>query len=149
LATWWRARRSAEARTFSRHLEEVEARRAGRRLEIGASLPAELHDLHVGVHHDPGRGIPSQDETVGLLLDRRRAPARLLILGAGRPGDPVAGGDTEAEVTRRRRFPRVDLVLSVDDREEVGEAADALRGPKFQEAGGLQRVVENRDDALL
>ena len=134
---------------FPRHLEEVEARRARRRLEVGAGLPAELHDLHVGVDDDAGRRVPAQDETVGLLLDRGRAPARLVLLRARRRSDLGVAGDAEAEVGRRPRFPPVDLVLLVNGREEIREPADALRGAEFQEAGGLERVMEDRDDALL
>ena len=135
--------------TFPRHLEEVEARGAWGRLEIGAGLPAELHDLHVGVHDDASRRIPPKDEMVSLLLDGRRAPARLPALRAGRRRDPVAGREAEAEVGRRCLFPREDLVLLVDDREEVREPTDAFRRAELQEAAGLQRVVEDRDDTLL
>ena len=86
--------------TFPRHLEEVEARRARRRLEVGAGLPAELHDLHVGVHHDASRRIPSKDETVSLLLDRRRVPARLSPLRAGGHRQSGPGREPEAEVLK-------------------------------------------------
>ena len=138
---------------FPRHPEEVEARDARGGLEIRARLSSELHDLHVGVHHDRRRRVSPQD-AVGLPIDRSVLPAngvrrRRRPAGVLRRASPIAEGDAEPQVDRGRRLPRVDLVCPVDDREEVGEPPDALGNAELEKAGGLQGVVEDREDALL
>src|SRR4029450_6512926 len=131
-----------------RHPEELQARRTGSRLEVGTGLPAELHDLHVGVDDPPRRRIAAEDESVRLLLDRRGAPGHALVLLGGGRGIARPRGETEAEVSGRPGLAREDLVLLVDGGEEIGRPSDALRWAKLEEARGLEGVGAGWVDPL-
>ena len=140
------ARRAARAR----QAQDVEAGRARHRLEVRPGAAPEVDDVEVLVDDHAGRPVELED------LPLAPALARLL---ADRCGD--------AGLNRRRRVgactpkPKssaggrgdvrfaVDLVLAVDERNSIRGVAHGLRGAEQQEAGRLQRVVQDAQHPLL
>lgn len=141
------------------HLQHVEARLAGGRLQERAGRTAELQDLKLGVHEHSRRRELADGDAVGLALCielaartlRRLLPTRPLHRSARtRDGRLVAIFlDRQMKRQDRRRLLRVDLVLPVHRLEEVGEAADGLRRAQQQVPSGLERVVKRGHRLLL
>ena len=154
---WLIAAAQRQHQAFARHLQHVEARLAGGRLEIRAGRPAELQDLQLGIDEHAGRRELIDGDAVGLALGvelaaerfGRRAPAR-------RPADDASGRGARAcsfpaagGTPGSAGFLGVDLVLLVHRLEQVGEAADRFRCAQEQEPSGLERVVERGERLLL
>jgi len=77
---------------FPRHLEEVEARRARRRLEVRGGLPAELAMISMSaVHHDASRRIRQEETVASFSIAAALQPASCCCVPAGR-GRSVVGG---------------------------------------------------------
>ncbi len=58
------------------HLEQVQAGLARRRRQVRPGVPAELQDLQIGVDQHAGRGVPRQEDAVGLFLHVGRRHGR-------------------------------------------------------------------------
>ena len=134
-------------------MQEVQIRGTRPVLEERSRAPAELQDVHARIHDDPvGRKL-AQHDRIG--LPAYFAEDGLAVALHGRlPWDFAAPCPRD-----ERRQPgdrpcgrgslRVDAVLRFRQLEEVREAAHGLRRAEQQKAVRVQRVVENRDHALL
>ncbi len=130
------------------HLEDVEARGAGRGFEVRARLSPKLNDLEGVVDQRSGRRVTAENQTVRLLLevDRREPLRRRRRRGAflGRP--PL----TEVEDLAGRARPfREDAMVAVHRHEEISETRDRLGVSEHENALRTQGVMEDRHDPLL
>ena len=139
---------------FPRHLEHVEARLAGGRLQIGARRPTELQDLQLGVDQHAGRSELVDGDAVGFALGVESRgnssggsgglPYRQGLLG---PFGRISPRSFYWQMERRRGrgFLRIDFVLFVHRLKQVGEGADGLGRAQEQESLRLERVMEGRE----
>ena len=156
------AARSGSIKPFARHLQHVEARLAGGRLEVRAGRPAELQDLQSALISTPGGAnwltVMRSASRCALSSPRkpsggsaRRRPSADRKQAARRRAARSAALFPDRQVKRRGRRGLLgeDLVLLVHRLEEIGEAADRFRGAQEQEPAGLERVVERGQHLLL
>ena len=127
--------------------EQIEAGRAGRRLQIPAGLsPREAHDLVVAVDHEIDRRI-RLDHAARALVDavveqcRTRRRRRRRICTAVRP-QPRRGRPAVVA-------PLQNAMLLVEQGEQFRVARHPFRRAQEQVSAGLQGVVERPDHALL
>ena len=141
-----------EAQPFARHLEHVQARVAGGRLEIIAGASVDVEDVAPVVDDDAGRRIarqqrlfqqrgemllPRAGQRIGRIDRPRLAPGR-------RPGESVRQGVLRGRVFARKNFP-----FLAHHGEAFGQAADALRRAEEKNSLGPERVMEQREQPFL
>ena len=132
------------------HSHEVQARLSRPWFEVGAGPPAEMDDVEVLVDQHPRGSVLGEDDAIGLVLDFEVVAGR----SSGGKGGRAPGG---REVDRheigaqdgRGRLLGVDPVPAVEGHEHVRERSDGLGFAQQQESRRLERVMEDRDDALL
>lgn len=134
---------------LARHPQHVRLRLAGRRLEVGARAPAELHDLQPVVDEHAHRRVARQQEVVGLPLRLARGvpPVRQRAVGAPQVGLSPGGEGEDARPALAHLGE--EPVRRVDRLEQVAEAADGLALPEEQVAPLVEAVVQHREDAAL
>ncbi len=106
-----------------------------------------MQDLQIGADHNRRRRILVLNYQIGLLLELETAECGAYFHGI-RVFTDAAGRQIQSE-TRRPRFPAVDVVLLIDDREEVAGRCDGFRVPQQKQPGGIQAVMEHRQDLAL
>ena len=109
--------------SFTRHLENVECRGAGRRLEEWTGAAAKLQDLHVLVDEHTGRREAREQNAIGFAKD---VSGICNLLVHALPFGPLARrGRLEVDVDAIAPVSlRVNLVLAVRHGEKIAEVSD-------------------------
>jgi hypothetical protein len=135
---------------LARQLQQVQARLPRGRLQEGPRTAAELDDVEVLVDEDPWWREALEEDAVRLVLGQPRAGPVLSAGGRGKGGRARRRIRMRGQAQRVFDRPlRVDLVLLVHEREEVGLRPDRLGVPEHEVAAGPQGVVEHRDEPPL
>ena len=131
------------------HAVDVDARRAGRQLEILAGPRRAMQQLAIAVDHDIGRAVTLEKLAFGQALQR------FLLGGISRRRGKLA----PAAVRRRQRELRQppldqrpaaeEAMLLVDRAEQPRMARHVLRGAEKQKAAVVQGIVEQGNQPVL
>jgi hypothetical protein len=116
----------------------------------------ELEDVEVRVDEDARRRVPRQQDPVRLALELDRLGAGLAIRryggedGSGRSSARARGRAAPGQQDAGRApHLHVQLELAVLGLEELPARPHALRRAEPEDALGLERIVQDRHDALL
>lgn len=139
-----------EEQPFPGQFQQVRGGLARRRFEERARAAAILEDLQVLVHeHGRGREPPEED-AIGLALEIERlwSGRAARLRGGDEAGAEVLGREDDGGPPRHRPL-QVDLVRAVHEVEEIAVLSHGFRRAEHEEPRRLERVMEDREDALL
>ena len=122
---------------------------AGRGLQIGADLPAELHDFHVLIDDDAAGNEAVRQNPLHFPIHVESRIHDFWRVDRFQPRDRIFRPDEARGRARGASLFLVDLVFLVDQREQVLERSQAFRRPQHQIPSMFQGVVKSGNGSLL
>ena len=131
------------------HFRQAERRMAGRGLQIGSDLSAELHDFHVAIDDDAAGNEAVRQNPLHFPIHVKSRIRDLGRVDRFQPRDRDFRADNMRDHARAGPLFLVDLVFLVDQREQVLERSQAFRRPQHQVPARFQGIVKSGNGALL